>query len=300
MTLYNQSAANKKRTWILMTTFFLMVIGLGYLISWYFDSPEILAISVILSIVSSFVSYWWSDKIVLKMAGAHPVDPKEDKELYRLVENLCISAGLPVPKIYIIEDIAPNAFATGRNPENAAIAFTTGLLQRLEKSEIEGVAAHELSHIGNRDILIATIATVLVGTIVMMIDLMSRGTLRGVSDNRENKNTGAIGLIVVLVLWILAPLSAQLMQLAISRKREFLADSSAALITRYPEGLARALEKISADPHKVQLANRATAHMYIASPLKEESGRKTSWLTKMFMTHPPIAERVARLRGLDM
>ncbi len=299
MTLYQQSAANKRRTWLLMTVFISLVIGIGYALSWYLDSPDILIISVIISVGTSFFSYWWSDKMVLKMAGARLADPNQEKELYRLVENLCLSAGLPVPKIYIINDVSPNAFATGRNPQNAAIAFTSGLLAKLDKAEVEGVAAHELSHIGNRDILIATIATVLVGAVIIMMDGM-RGSLGNVGRDRDDKNTGVIGLIIFAVLMILAPLSAQLMQLAISRKREFLADSSAALITRYPEGLARALEKISGDSHKVLGANRATAHMYIASPLKEDGRRDTSWLTKMFMTHPPVAERVARLREMDM
>ena len=301
MTLYHDSAMNKRKTWLLMTGFFMLVMLVGYAISWYFDSPVILVIAVIFSCVSSFVSYWWSDKIVLSMSGATLVDHNNGREIYHLVENLCITAGLPLPKIYIIEDSAPNAFATGRDPQHAAIALTTGILAKLDKAELEGVIAHELSHIGNRDILISTVATVLVGTIVLITDWASRSAFWGRRDNDSDNGGGWIGLIVIILLSILAPLSAQLLQLAVSRKREFLADASGALLTRYPEGLARALEKISADPDELEVANRATAHMYIVSPLKgDDEGKKTSWLSKAFMTHPPVAERIARLRATDV
>lgn len=298
MTLYQHSDSNKLRTWFLMTGFFILVIAIGYAVSWYFDSPVILVAAVLFSIISSFISYWWSDKIVLGMSGAKLVDHDNGRELYHLVENLCITAGLPLPKIYIIEDSAPNAFATGRNPEHAAIAVTTGLLSKLEKAELEGVIAHELSHIGNRDILISTIATVLVGTIVLVVDWSSRSAIFGHRDNENNR--GGIGLIIIILLSILAPLSAQLLQLAVSRKREFLADADGALLTRYPDGLARALEKISGDPEELEVANRATAHMYIVSPLKGREHKGTSWLAKAFMTHPPVQERIARLRGMEM
>ena len=283
-----------------MTGFFMLVMLIGYIISWYFDSPTILIIAVIFSCVSSFVSYWWSDKIVLSMSGASLVDHDNGREIYHLVENLCITAGLPLPKIYIIEDSAPNAFATGRDPEHAAIALTTGILAKLDKAELEGVIAHELSHIGNRDILLSTVATVLVGTVVLVTDWASRSAFWGRRDNDDNNGGGWIGLIIIILLSILAPLSAQLLQLAVSRKREFLADASGALLTRYPEGLARALEKISADPNELEVANRATAHMYIVSPLKgDNEGKKTSWFSKAFMTHPPVEERIARLRATD-
>lgn len=301
MTLYHDSAMNKRKTWLLMTGFFMLVMLVGYAISWYFNSPIILVIAVIFSCVSSFVSYWWSDKIVLSMSGARLIDHDNGREIYHLVENLCITAGLPLPKIYVIEDSAPNAFATGRDPQHAAIALTTGILAKLDKAELEGVIAHELSHIGNRDILISTVATVLVGTIILVTDWASRSAFWGRRDNDEDNGGGWIGLIVIILLSILAPLSAQLLQLAVSRKREFLADSSGALLTRYPEGLARALEKISADPDELEVANRATAHMYIVSPLKgDDEGKKTSWLSKAFMTHPPVEERIARLRATDI
>lgn len=293
---------NKRKTWFLMSGFFVLVMIIGYIVSWYFNSPIILVIAVLFSCVSSFVSYWWSDKIVLSMSGAKLVDHDNGKEIYHLVENLCITAGLPLPKIYIIEDSAPNAFATGRDPEHAAIALTSGILAKLDKAELEGVIAHELSHIGNRDILISTVATVLVGTIILITDWSARSAFWGRRSNNSENSNGALGLIIIILLSILAPLSAQLLQLAVSRKREFLADASGALLTRYPEGLARALEKISADPDELEVANRATAHMYIISPLKGDSDerKKTSWLAKAFMTHPPIEERIARLRATEI
>jgi len=300
MTLYQDSASNQRKTWFLMTGFFVLVMLIGYAISWYFNSPIILVIAVLFSVISSFVSYWWSDKIVLGMSGAKLVNHENGREIYHLVENLCITAGLPLPKIYIIEDSAPNAFATGRDPEHAAIALTSGILAKLEKAELEGVIAHELSHIGNRDILISTVATVLVGTVILVTDWSARSAFWGRRGNDENNN-GGLGLIIIILLSILAPLSAQLLQLAVSRKREFLADASGALLTRYPEGLARALEKISADPNELETANRATAHMYIVSPLKgDDEGKKTSWLAAAFMTHPPVAERIKRLRDSEI
>ncbi len=300
-TLYNDSDVNKRKTWFLMTGFFVLVMLVGYAISWYFDSPVILVVAVLFSVISSFISYWWSDKIVLGMSGARLVDHDNGREIYHLVENLCITAGLPLPKIYIIEDSAPNAFATGRDPEHAAIALTTGILAKLDKAELEGVIAHELSHIGNRDILISTVATVLVGTIVLVTDWATRSSFFSSRDDDSNNNSNLIGFIIIILLSILAPLSAQLLQLAVSRKREFLADASGALLTRYPEGLARALEKISSDKEELEVANRATAHMYIVSPLKgDDENKKVSWLAKAFMTHPPVSERIAKLRGLNI
>ncbi|MDD2257802.1 MAG: M48 family metalloprotease [Patescibacteria group bacterium] len=299
-TLYQESDSNKLRTVFLMSGFFIFFIVVGYLAAWYFNDSIILWIAVIFSVVSSFISYWWSDKIILQMAKARPIDRNNGKEIYRLVENLCIAAGLPIPKIYLIEDSSPNAFATGRNPKHSAIALTSGLLASLEKSELEGVIAHELSHIGNRDILISTVATVLVGAIAILSDLAFRSMFwsNRRSDNDNNGgNAAIIKLLIFLVLMILAPLSAKLLSLAISRRREFLADSTAALLTRYPEGLARALEKISSVPQNMKGANAATAHMYIVAPLQPDKKKdKSSVFKKLFMTHPPIAERVARLR----
>ena len=279
--LYNYSAVNQRKTWFLMTGFFIFVILIGYIFSQAMDAPIILPAAVIFSILMSFFSYWYSDKIVLSMSGAKEVNKNNGRELYRLVENLCITAGLPVPRIYIIKDSAPNAFATGRDPQHAAIAVTSGILGKLEKAELEGVIAHELSHIGNRDILISTMATVLVGIVVLLADWFRRWSFFGGrrhNDNNNNNQLGVIMLILALVFSILAPIFAQLLQLVVSRKREFVADADAALLTRYPEGLARALEKISADREPLKVASRATAHMYIVSPFKgQEKKNQVSW-----------------------
>jgi len=304
-TLYNNSDSNKRKTWVLLTLFFIFVILIGYVFSYAMDSPVILYFAVGLSIVMSFASYWWSDKMVLAMSDARLVKFEDNKELYRIVENLCITAGLPVPKIYIINDTAPNAFATGRDQEHAVVAVTAGLLEKLEQSELEGVIAHELSHIGNRDILLATMVTVLVGVVVLLADWFRRWTFWGGGRRRSNDRGGGqlqlIIMIAAIAFSILAPIFAYLMQFAISRKREFAADADGALLTRYPEGLARALEKISSDTEKLEVANRATAHLYIASPFKtDRPGAKVSFWKKAFMDHPPVAERIAALRGMEV
>lgn len=303
-TLYTQADSNKRKTWLFLSGFFLFVIFVGYVFSYAMNDSAILYIAVIISIVSSFVSYWWSDKIVLAMSSAKLINHDSDRELYHIVENLCITAGLPVPKIYIIDDTAPNAFATGRDPEHAVIAITSGLRQKLEKTELEGVIAHELSHIGNRDILLATLITVLVGVVVLLADWFRRWTFWGGGRRRSERSEGGgqlqlIMIILAVVFSILAPIFASLMQLAISRKREFLADASGALLTRYPEGLARALEKISADQEPLEVANRATANLYITTPFKENE-HKIGFFTKLFMTHPPIEERIAALKGMEI
>jgi heat shock protein HtpX len=287
-----------------MSGFLVFIIIVGYVFSYSMDSPEILFFAVGFSIISSFISYWWSDKIVLAMSSAKEVKFEDNKELYRLVENLCITAGLPTPKIYIIDDTAPNAFATGRDPEHAVIAVTQGLLQKLDRSELEGVIAHELSHIGNRDILLATLVTVMVGVVVLLADWFRRWTFWGGGRHRDNDKGGQLRLILTIAaiaLSILAPLFAYMMQFAISRKREFLADADGALLTRYPEGLAKALEKISADTEPLEVANRATAHMCIASPFEAKSdGRaKRGFFSHAFMTHPPVTDRIAALRDME-
>ena len=301
MTLYNNVSSNQRKTWLLLVGFSVFIILVAYIFSIALNDSAILYGVVIFSIISSFVSYWWSDKIVLAMSGAREIDHDSNRELFHIVENLCITAGLPLPKIYIIADSAPNAFATGRNPEHAVIAVTSGLLDKLEKTELEGVIAHELSHIGNRDILLATIVTVLVGIVVLLADWFRRWSFFGGRKSNDNREGGQLALvitIVAIVFSILAPLFAYLMQFSISRKREFLADANGALLTRYPEGLARALEKISQDTEPLEVANRATAHLYFASPFKEDGGQKVSWFTKMFMTHPPVEERTKALRGI--
>lgn len=303
-TLYTQIDSNKRKTWLFLAGFFIFIILIGYVFSYALDDVSILYIAVLFSILSSFFSYWFSDKIVLAMSDAHEIDHDSNRDLYHIVENLCITAGLPVPKIYIINDTAPNAFATGRDPDHAVIAVTTGILQKLDRSELEGVIAHELSHIGNRDILLATLVTVMVGVVVLLADWFRRYTFWGSSRKRDSREgTGQIQLVMMIaaiVLSILAPLFAYMMQFAISRKREFLADADGALLTRYPDGLARALEKISADQEPLEVANRATAHLYIASPFKQGENNKIGFFTKLFMTHPPVEERITALRGMNV
>lgn len=284
-----------------MAGFLAFVILVALAFSWIYDNPAILLFGIIFAVVTNVLSYWYSDKLVLAMSHARPVEFKDNPELYRIVENLCITAGLPLPKIYIINEMSPNAFATGRNPEHAVIAVTRGLLERLNRTELEGVLAHELSHIGNRDMLVSTVAVVLVGFVALMSDWFLRisfwgGGRRKGGERRDQMQ--AILMIAGIILAILAPIIASLMHLAISRKREFLADASGALLTRYPEGLAAALEKISADPTPLSVANNATAHLFIDDPLKKEG--RTHWFAKLFMTHPPIEERVKILRGMNV
>lgn len=291
-TLYTQSDSNTRKTYLLITIFLVFVIAVGWVFSEALGDSALLYIAVIFSTLMSIGSYWYSDKIVLSMSRAHLVEFEDNKELYRLVENLCITAGLPLPKIYIIDDTAPNAFATGRDSEHAVVAVTTGLLSKLDRSELEGVIAHELSHIGNRDILLSTVVVVLVGIVALLADYFRHAMWWGGRDNDNRSNNLYITILAVL-LSILAPLFATLIQLAISRKREFLADADGALLTRYPEGLASALEKISRDQEPLEAANRATAHLYIASPFK---GNQVS---KLFSTHPPVEERIAALRGME-
>ena len=300
--IYTQSDANRRRSWYLMTIFVIIIVILGYIFSYAFNSFLILYIAIIFSFSFAFISYWFSDKMVLSMSKAKAISEKDSPELYHLVENLCITAGLPLPKIYLIQDEAPNAFSTGRNKEHAVVVVTSGLLNLLDKTELEGVLAHELSHIGNRDIQLATLVTILVGIIVLLADWFRNFTIwggRGSSDNSSDGQLGEIMMIVALILSILAPLFAYLMQFAISRKREYLADADGALLTRYPEGLARALEKIAQDNRPLREANRATAHLYIASPFKTDTKiKRAGWLTRMMATHPPIQDRIKRLRQM--
>jgi heat shock protein HtpX len=293
MTIYTQQSSNSRKTWALMATFLVVIIALGWTISQVYGAPEILYIAVIFSVFMNVLGYWYSDKIVLKMAGAKPASREEFFDLYTVTENLAITAGLPMPKIYVIQDPAPNAFATGRNKEHAVVAATTGLLQILNRAELEGVIAHELSHIGNRDMLLSTVVVVMVGFIAILSDIFLRSGLHG-SRNSDNKAGGALAILGI-VMAILAPISATLIQLAISRKREFLADASGSLLTRYPEGLASALEKISTYDQPMKRANNAMAHLYISNPFGKG---KVPGLSKLFMTHPPIEERVKILRGM--
>lgn len=270
-----------------------MVIFIGWFISYYFESPGILYFAVFFAIFMNIFSYWFSDKIVLKLHKARLVTRQEYFDLWNATENLSIAAGLPMPKLYVVEDPAPNAFATGRDKNHAVVAVTTGLLSILEKNELEGVIAHELSHIGNRDMLLSTVVVVLAGFITLVSDIFLRSRIHG-SGGRDNGRAGAVLMLIGLIFVVLAPLAATLIRLAISRKREFLADASGALLTRYPEGLASALKKISAVPMPMKTANDATAHLFISNPFGE---KKISSLHKLFMTHPPVEERVGALIG---
>ena len=294
-TLYTHQDKNVRKTWFLMTMFFVVVIGVTWVFSYLLQNPAILYVGVVFSIVMNIGSYWYSYTLVIKMSGARPVSREEYFDFWNAVENLSITAGLPMPKIYVIDDESPNAFATGRNKDHAAVAATTGLFKVLNKTELEGVIAHELSHIGNRDTLVSTVVVVLVGFIAIVSDMFLRVSFRGGSGrNREGNRMMVVLMIVGVVLAVLSPIIARLIHFAISRKREFLADASGALLTRYPEGLASALQKISAYPVGLKKISTATAHLYISSPFRKD-GNKMSFLTKLFMTHPPVEERVKAL-----
>ena len=281
-----------------MAVFLVIIIALGYFISYYYDDQAILYIAIIFAFLMNIGSYWYSDKISLSLAHAVPADANQYPELFQVVENLSITAGLPMPRLYIIPDQAPNAFATGRNKEHAAVAVTQGLLDMMNKNELSGVLAHELSHIGNRDTLLQTVVVVLVGFIAILANIFTRSLIFGGgrrSNNREGNNQlGLILAVVGIVFVVLSPIVAQLIQLAISRKREFLADADGALLTRYPEGLASALEKIEAYGHPMTTANNATAHLYISNPFGAQARKG---IARLFMTHPPTEERIAILRG---
>ena len=300
MTLYNQKDLNIRKTWLLFGMFLAVVIGIGWIFAQIYNSAGILYFAVIFSIVMNIIAYWYSDKIVLRMSHARPVERGQSPELYNIVENLSITAGLPMPKIYIVDELAPNAFATGRNPQHSVVAVTTGLLKRLDKTELEGVIAHELSHIGNRDMLLSTMVVVLVGFISILSDMFLRSSFWG-GRGRNKGGGGQILMFTGIILAILAPIAATLIKLAISRKREFLADASGALLTRYPEGLASALEKIASDPTPLPVANNTTAHLWFDDPFTHGigTGKSVHWLHKLFMTHPPVEERLKALRRVE-
>ncbi len=292
--LYTQQGKNVFRTWMLMGIFLALVMGVGFVMSQYYGNPGILYIAVAFSLVMNVSAFWFSDKVAIASAGAKPADEKEYIELHRIIENLAITAGLPKPRVYIINDAAPNAFASGRDAKHAVIAVTTGLLATLDRSELEGVLAHELSHVGNRDILVMTVAVVLVGFLAIISDIALRMSMFGGDRDRDNKNP--IMMVAVIAAMILAPIAAQLIQLAISRKREFLADASGALLTRYPDGLASALQKIASYPAPMQRASNATAHLFISNPFGAQ--KAGAFVAKLFSTHPPMGERISALQGM--
>lgn len=296
-TLYTQSESNSRKTWFLLFGFLILVIGLGYVFSYIFDNYWILVIAVVISVVQAVTSYWYSDKIVLSMSRAKPAKKEEYPELYRLVENLCITAGLPMPKIYIMGEKAPNAFTTGRDKEHAIVVVTTGLLDKLERVELEGVIAHELSHIGNKDMLIGTVVVVLVGVIALLSRFFLYFGLLGDRKGSGGGSGGGVMMLLGIIAAVLAPLAAFLIKAAVSRKREFLADSEGALLTRYPEGLAGALEKISNTNERLKGATTSTAHLYITNPFTK---KQKNWFRKMFSSHPPVKERVKALRNINI
>jgi heat shock protein HtpX len=297
--MFEQIAANRRGSFLLILIFILVIAGIGYVVGLYWNLGRYsfvpVAAAAWLALAMAWGSYYYSDRIVLSMSRARPVTKEQEPYLYNAVEGLCIAAGgLPMPRLYLIEDSAPNAFATGRDPQHAAIAVTRGLLDKLNRVELEGVIGHEMSHIRNYDIRFMTLVSVLVGTVLLLSDWMLRSVYY--SRGRRGRQGGAAGILLLigLVFVILSPIIAQLMQLALSRRREFLADASGAELTRYPEGLASALEKIAADPDPLEVANKATAHLYIWNPLKDHGGR----LNALFSTHPPVEERVRRLRAM--
>jgi heat shock protein HtpX len=298
--MYEQITANKVKSVFLVLFFAALVL----LVVWAFEQVTGwgrggLVIALIISLASAVGGYYSSDKIVLAISHARPASKEEYPYLYNLVEGLALAAGLPTPGCYVIDDTAPNAFATGRNPEHSVICVTTGLLQKMNRLELEGVIAHEMSHIKNYDVLLQTVAVVMVGIIALLSDWMLRSFWWGGGRRRNQEKgggqAGAILLVIGLILAILSPLIAQLMQLAISRRREFLADANGAMLTRYPAGLASALKKLAADPEPLEVANKATAHLYIVNPLKNIKGR----VNKLFSTHPPIEERIAALEKMS-
>ena len=296
MNIYAAISANIWKSYLIMALFIVFAATLAYVLGQANGYGPTWGVWMLLfSIVYSFISYFYSDKIVLATSGAKEITQSHHQELFRLVENLAIGDGIPMPKVYLIHDPSPNAFATGRDPKHASVAVTTGLLERLNRAELEGVLAHELSHVKNFDTRLLAITAVLVGFISLLTDLFFRQLLWGGGRDRNNRHQ-PVFLLIGIVLAILAPLIATLIQLAVSRKREFLADASGALLTRYPDGLANALEKISSDPHSLKSATSGTAHLFIVNPFKGKSFQ--GFLTHLFSTHPPVEERIKILRSM--
>ena len=297
--LYNAISSNKRNSFFITVAITAFLIVLGYLLGTYWGSSYAgVFIAVMLALIMSLGAYYSGDKIVLAVSRAKRIEKQDAPQLFNVIEELSIAAGLPMPTVYVIDDTAPNAFATGRDPKHASVAITTGLMQKLNRDELQGVMAHELSHVGNRDILYATMVGILVGSIAMMSDFFLRSFFWGGGRKRRSGSgggaAGAILVLVAIVLAVLAPICAKLLQLAVSRQREYLADASAVKLTRYPEGLASALEKISGDKEVLEVANRATQHLYIVNPIKPFEKRAAG----LFSTHPPIQDRIARLRAM--
>lgn len=294
--MYSQIAANKRRTWLLLLGFIAFIAAFGYVISRSLGSPGIFVGALIGSIIYAVISYAASAALTVAMTGAKPIEKRDAPELYRVVENLSITAGLPMPKVYIINDASPNAFATGRDPQHAIVAVTTGLLEIMERDELEGVIAHELSHVGNYDIRLMAVVIVLVSVISLIADLFLRISWFGGGDDDEGGSP--IFFFLGIVAAILAPLAASLIQLAVSRRREYLADASGALLTRYPQGLAKALAKLAEDRQGMRRVNTATASLFISNPLKK--GGAGAALMRLFDTHPPLEDRIAKLQDMEI
>lgn len=295
--MYSQITANKRKTWLLLSFFTSFVMGVGWIFSQTTEAgPFALIIAVVIAVSMSLTGYYKGDKLALATHRAKRIVKEDNPYVYRMLENLAITAGIPMPKLYLINDPAPNAFATGRDPEHASVAVTTGIIERLKNEELEGVLAHELSHVKNFDIRIMTLVVILVGIVALMADFFLRMQLYGFGrrNSRSGGNAQAIILIIGVVLMILSPIIAQLIQLSVSRKREFLADASGALLTRYPEGLARALKKISTYTGDMKTANHATAHLFFSSPFRNTKKK----LNRLFMTHPPIEKRIEALLSM--
>lgn len=295
--MYKQITANKRKTWILIIAFTIFVIALGWIFSSTLEmGPIAIIIAAIIALLMSLTGYYKGDRVALTASGAKPISQKESPYVYRIIENLAITAGIPVPKIYIIADPVPNAFATGRDPEHSSMALTSGLIELMAKEELEGVVAHEISHIKNYDIRVMTLVVILVGLVALLADFFIRIQFYGFGKRRSRSqgSAGAILLVIGIVLAILSPIIAQIIQLAVSRKREFLADASGSLLTRYPEGLASALNKIASHPQKLRRANRATAHLFFSSPF----ANSRNIFNRFFMTHPPIQDRITALKQM--
>jgi len=295
--MYSQIDNNKRKTTLLMMVFTILVVLLGWVLGASYGYGHYgIIIAVIVSVIMTLSGFYAGDRVALASAGAKPIEKKDHPDLYNLVENLAIGAGLPTPKIYVMQDPSANAFATGRDPEHASIAVTTGLLQIMTRQELEGVLAHELSHIKNYDIRVMTIVVILVGIILLLSDILLRSVIFGKRDNEQGNQAAIVLFVIGIALAILSPLFAQLIKLAVSRSREYLADASGALLTRYPEGLAKALEKIAQHDRPLQKANHATAHLFLANPFDPHvTKRFEHW----FSTHPPIEKRIEKLREME-
>jgi heat shock protein HtpX len=297
--LYTAMSANKRNSFFITAAITAVFVVLGYFLGKYWGSGYGgVFIAFLVALGMSLAAYYGGDKMVLGISRAKRIEKKDSPQLFNVIEELAIAGGLPMPAVYVIDDTAPNAFATGRDPKHASVAITTGLMQKLNRDELQGVMAHELSHVGNRDILYATMVGILVGSIAMMSDFFLRSFFWGGGRRRRSDSeggaAGAIFIVIAILLAVLAPIFTRLLQLAISRQREYLADASAAKLTRYPEGLASALQKISGDKEVLEVANRATQHLYIVNPIKPFEKRASN----LFSTHPPIQDRIARLRAM--